>query len=247
MPHGPTDTCCRTWITHHITQRVNREQQTFLRGEDDQSDMERTDGTTAMPTIPTVSKIMIIRHAEKPPANNDPAGVLLDGTHNPEALIVQGWQRAGALAALFDPTRLLHSSDLAVPQTIIAAWTSDKKGSQRPEETITPLALKLGLTTKTFPKSAISTAVGAALAATGTVLIGWQHGEIPTLATTIATLTGLTVNPTPPSSWPPPKWPGTRFDLVWVFDLVTSSQGSSWTFTQVPQLLLAGDLPTPIT
>jgi hypothetical protein len=79
------------------------------------------------------------------------------------------------------------------------------------------------------------------------VLIGWQHGEIPTILTTIVKVTGLTVNPTPPSTWPPPKWPGTRFDLVWVFDLVTSAQGPSWTFTQVPQLLLAGDLPTPIT
>jgi hypothetical protein len=200
-----------------------------------------------MAKLPSVSKIMIIRHAEKPPKNNNPAGVLLDGTQDPEALIVQGWQRAGALAAMFDPARLLQSSELVAPQTIIAAWTSDTKGSQRPDETISPLALKLGLTPKTFPKGDSSAAVGAALAATGPVLISWQHGLIPTIATTIAKLSGLKVKPTPPSPWPPPKWPGTRFDLVWVFDLVTSAQVPIWKFTQVPQLLLSGDLPTPIT
>ena len=89
--------------------------------------------------------------------------------------------------------------------------------------------------------------MGAALAATGTVLICWQHGDIPTIATTIASVTGLKVKPTPPSTWPPPKWPGARYDLVWVFDLVTSTQGSNWTFTQVPQLLLSVDLPSVIT
>jgi hypothetical protein len=199
-----------------------------------------------MPTVPTATKVMIIRHAEKPPASNNPAGVLLDGTQDPEALIVQGWQRAGAIAAMFAPERLLQSSDLATPQTIIASWTSDTKGSQRPEETITPLALRLGITPQTFPRASITQAVEAALAATGTVLIGWQHEDIPTIATTIANLTELTVNPTPPSTWPPPKWPGTRFDLVWVFDLVTANQTSTWTFTQVPQLLLAGDSSTVI-
>ena len=48
-----------------------------------------------MATTPTATKIMIIRHAEKPPSDNNPAGVLLDGTQDRSALIVQGWQRAG--------------------------------------------------------------------------------------------------------------------------------------------------------
>ncbi len=42
----------------------------------------------------------------------------------------------------------------------------------------------------------------------------------------------------------PQKWPGDRFDVVWVFDLVTPS--SSYSFSQVPQRLLAGDSPDPI-
>jgi hypothetical protein len=184
---------------------------------------------------------MIIRHAEKP-SDNTLKGVLLDGTHDPEALTVQGWQRAGALATLFAPARgPLQNQVLATPQTIIASWTSVKKGSQRPVETIGPTALKLDLTPQTFPKTAVSQAVEAALTVNGAVLICWQHEGIPTLATTIASLTNLTVNPTPPSTWPPPQWPGARYDLVWVFDLVTSNQTSTWKFAQVPQLLLSGD------
>lgn len=42
-----------------------------------------------------------------------------------------------------------------------------------------------------------------------------------------------TVHPTPPK-----MWPEDRFDVVWVF---TRRKDHSWTFTQVPQLLLAGD------
>jgi hypothetical protein len=195
-----------------------------------------------MAAIPNVSKVMIIRHAEKPPADNNPAGVLLDGKHDPESLIVQGWQRAGALAALFAPASgTLQSPALRTPQTIIAAWKSDEKGSQRPDETIGPLALKLGLTPLTFSKKAISQPVAATVAANGTVLICWQHDDIPTIASALASLTKLAVKPTPPSTWPPPKWPGSRFDLVWVFDLERSTQPASWSFTQVPQLLLAGD------
>ena len=48
----------------------------------------------------TPSKIMIIRHAEKP--NSEP-GIMPDGAVNPEALTATGWKRANALVGLFDP------------------------------------------------------------------------------------------------------------------------------------------------
>ncbi len=38
----------------------------------------------------------------------------------------------------------------------------------------------------------------------------------------------------------PSQWPGDRYDLVWVFDRPSGS-GPITAFTQVPQLLLAGD------
>ena len=82
-----------------------------------------------MATIPTVSKIMIIRHAEKPPENNDPAGVLLDGSPDHEALIVQGWQRAGGLAAMFDPSRLLQSSELVAPRPLLLRGRLTRRGA----------------------------------------------------------------------------------------------------------------------
>jgi hypothetical protein len=38
----------------------------------------------------------------------------------------------------------------------------------------------------------------------------------------------------------PQQWPGEHFDLVWVFDRTSGAQ--NWTFTQVPQMLLPGDV-----
>jgi hypothetical protein len=45
------------------------------------------------------------------------------------------------------------------------------------------------------------------------------------------------VDPLPPDYWPPD-----RFDVIWTF----THDGGRWRFTQVPQLLLPGDLPYPI-
>jgi hypothetical protein len=42
----------------------------------------------------------------------------------------------------------------------------------------------------------------------------------------------------------PQKWPGSRFDVVWIFDRQTASGG--WSFAQVPQKLLSGDSAKPI-
>ena len=44
------------------------------------------------------SKIIVIRHAEKPDATDE--GVTPHGAGDKESLIVRGWQRAGALVAL---------------------------------------------------------------------------------------------------------------------------------------------------
>ena len=90
----------------------------------------------------SATKIMIIRHAEKPTTTPPPPtdGVTITGAQDKDSLIVRGWQRAGALVVLFDPARgPLQSSELATPQFIYATSTSDAEGN-RPEETITPLA-----------------------------------------------------------------------------------------------------------
>lgn len=44
------------------------------------------------------TKIMLIRHAEKPRDDGSVRGVAADGRQDPEELVVRGWQRSGALA-----------------------------------------------------------------------------------------------------------------------------------------------------
>jgi hypothetical protein len=65
------------------------------------------------------------------------------------------------------------------------------------------------------------------------VLIAWQHEAICAIAQGI-------VGTHPPQQAIPTKWPGTRFDIVWVLDS-PAENGGPWRFTQVPQQLLKGD------
>ncbi|HEY1753005.1 MAG TPA: hypothetical protein VGG29_17230 [Caulobacteraceae bacterium] len=186
-------------------------------------------------------KIMIVRHAEKPDPTSKPplAGVDIDGNPDKESLIPRGWQRSGALACLFSSWGVAARPGLAVPATIYAAKV-DKHGSkagdsksERPQETVSAAAAMLGLTEDTGFKEGDETQVAAAaIAATGPVLIAWQHQDIPTIANTI--LGNATSCPQ--------TWPGDRFDMVWVFDLVNGA----WAFSQVPQMVLAGDSSQPI-
>jgi hypothetical protein len=188
-----------------------------------------------MAAAPKTTKIMIIRHAEKPPASGEPFGVTADGDQDVESLIIQGWQRAGALACLFAPTHgPLQNAELATPQFLFASESKSGGGSERPVETIAPLASKLGLTPKTHKKIDIDKVAADAMASGGTALICWQHEDIPSIANVIVG-NQTTV---------PQKWPGDRFDIVWVFDLDKAS--NSYSFHQVPQCLLAGDSPNPI-
>ncbi len=183
----------------------------------------------------TATKIMIIRHAEKPSDANSSQGIREDGQSDPESLTVRGWQRAGALVGLFAPAHgPLQSASLATPQTIFASEKESGGGSQRPLETITPLARRLKINPTTLHKNKLEKLAKEAMACTGTVLIAWQHEDIPPIAGFLpCDQTAI-----------PQKWPGHRFDVVWVFDL--DSHSTSYTFSQVPQELLDGDSPDVI-
>ena len=208
---------------------------------------------------PSAPKIMIIRHAEKPPTapkKPPPFGVNDKGQQDGESLIVRGWQRAGALASFFAPPpgAPLPNPALATPVFVYAsnikkqggATTAAAKGkkkvgskSERPQETITPLVKKLGAAVTpdyTFDKGDETALAAAAMSRGGVVLIGWEHQSIPSIAK------HLPVNPRPPAlkSWPTSDG-HSRFDVVWVFDLDTTS--GTYSFSQVPQCLLAGDSP----
>ena len=192
-------------------------------------------------SAPSAPRVMLIRHAEKPGEPPPPHGVDKHGDHDPESLSVHGWQRAGALACFFAPTHgPLQSPLLTTPAVLYAAAPEDSKGSsdgsksERPLETITPLAKKLGLTIDTnFTKGQEAQVAEAAMAEGGVVLVCWQHQDAHLIANAI-----LGDDTTAPQ-----KWPGDRYDIVWVFDL---QPGGSYSFTQVPQMLLAGDVPDPI-
>src|ERR1041384_526007 len=187
-------------------------------------------------TNQNATKIMIIRHAEKPASPPPPHGVDVKGDDNKDSLIVQGWQRAGALVALFAPSRgPLQDPRLATPDFIYASATSDTEGN-RPEETVTPLMSKLNLLGNfEFQKDNVSGVAASALSCAGVVLISWPHGQIPNLAQQIP------LSPNNKHKVPTGKWPGTRFDMVWIFDKDTHSSKGGYIFHQVPQLLLAGD------
>jgi len=173
------------------------------------------------------TKIMLIRHAEKP--NGEP-GLMPDGSQNPEALTALGWTRANALVGLFAPANgALPRPPLARPLNLFASGSQ----SLRPKQTIAPLSAAIPLPITTFLKGQEEKLVAAVQAAEGPALISWQHEAIPEIATLIrGHADGV-----------PPVWPGHRFDLVWVFDL---NADGTWSFAQAPQLLLPGDSATPI-
>jgi hypothetical protein len=183
------------------------------------------------------TKIMLIRHAEKPPKDGAPYGVTRTGEQSKESLQVRGWQRAGGLASLLAPTdNHFERSSLAKPQFLYASKPLRRKGSQRPIETITPLAEKLRIEIHSdYARFEFASMVDHAFRRRGVVLICWQREYIPQIAALILGQLDAA----------PETWPEDRFDLIWVFDLNRSA--TKYKFRQVPQKLLSGDLLTPIT
>jgi hypothetical protein len=175
-------------------------------------------------------KIMLIRHAERPSADKSVRGVTQEGVKNKEELTVRGWQRAGALVRFFAPldNHFVHAA-LARPDILFACRAGPEAPSLRPQHTLLPLAdfLQVELNCDYFEgeeKKLVGTVVEAQAS---TALIAWKHINMHVIANAI--LGNKTSAPQ--------YWPFDRFDLVWIFDKC----GGNWTFTQVPQLLLAGD------
>ena len=188
-------------------------------------------------TAPTATKIMMIRHAEKPTSAPLQLGVTPDGVQDDHSLIVRGWQRAGALATLFAPSNgQFQNPALATPHAIFAASGETTAKSVRSRQTVGPLTTKLGSAANTnyaFGVGQEAQVAAAVLASKGVVLITWEHHNIPIIASLYPTSAN---NKTPM----PPAWPDDRFDLVWVFDW--DEAGAGYTFSQIPQALLASDV-----
>ena len=179
------------------------------------------------------AKIMLIRHAERPSADKSIRGVTQEGIKDKEDLTVRGWQRAGALVRFFAPrdNRVVHPA-LARPETLFACKASPVAPSLRPQHSLLPLAELIGVEfNRDYYEGEEEALVQKVLAARGPVLIAWKHRTMHVIANAILGNT----------STAPQYWPLDRFDLVWVFDAA-----AGWSFTQVPQLLLAGDRPDVI-
>ncbi len=189
------------------------------------------------------SKIMIIRHGEKPPKNpgkNGPFDVQENGeSSNGKSLIVQGWQRAGALNAFFAPYNSEPANSvISRPDYIYAA--SPNKESQRPYETVAPLAAWLGYAQGTPQFNAGYTIgggetamVGSVLDLSGMVLICWEHDNImPNIMGAINSRVPITNYSSIPSPFP------NVFYLVWILDL----KDGSYTWTWTNQNLIADDV-----
>jgi hypothetical protein len=175
-------------------------------------------------------KIMLIRHAERPSADKSVRGVTLEGVKDKEELTVRGWQRAGALVRFFAPldNRFVHPA-LARPDILFACKAGPEAPSLRPQHTLLPLAdlLKVEFNCDYFEGEEEELVRAVLSAQARTALIAWKHNNMGVIANAILG-TGMSA---------PRHWPFSRFDLVWVFD----NCGGGWSFTQVPQLLLAGD------
>ena len=133
----------------------------------------------------------------------------------------QGAKRAEALPRLF-------GSRLPKPDVIIA--TRATKGSNRPVETVEPLARSLGLTIDTrFRDDDFGLLANALLTderyAGKTVLVCWHHGSLAKIARALG-VTQAT------------RWPQSQFDHVWVVDF--KKKGGA-RMDDVHQQLLAGD------
>jgi len=182
------------------------------------------------------SKVMLLRHAEKPLGEGPPHGVTIDGTLDAESLTPRGWQRAGALVALFTP----DSSDrprsgLPAPTHLLASQVGLQSNIQRPRQTLLPRAERLGLSVDSrFRKEEVDQLVQAVRGIDGIVLIAWEHHLIPSI-------TNMLLGDT---SSAPQVWPDDRYDVVWVIEY--AAPGSRGAFRQVPEMLLAGDRPQPI-
>lgn len=175
----------------------------------------------------TTPKIMLIRHAEKPNGVDD--GVSPTGKQGTQHLSPRGWQRAGALTALFaHPASTMAHQPLAKPDHLFAL----RDGSRRSMQTVSPLSDKPGIPVQPGMKGHEAELAEKAAALPGVVLIAWQRERIPLIAARL--LAG-----SPDERQYPKVWPPDCFDMVWVFDL--DSATGTYAFTQVPQQLLSGD------
>jgi hypothetical protein len=186
--------------------------------------------------------LYIIRHAEKPDDKQPDLGPGLtqEGKQNPEALVIRGWERAGAWTALFGAG--FGGSDHATPQAVYAAnpdsTANDAKVSRRPYETVLALAERVGVGKPdiSFAKGQEQGLVDALLKLSGVVLVAWEHKAIVSEI--------LPLLPVKNKSDLPTHWSGKRFDVVLRFECAAGDQ--ELVFKELYPCLMPGDSDKPL-
>ena len=138
-------------------------------------------------------KVVIIRHGEKP--------------ENGDNLSCQGENRALQLPAV------LYQKFNKPDYTYVPSLELDKSTKHaRMFQTVTPFAIKYNLKVNSkYDEKDTSTIAKKILEKTGTVLMVWEHSEIPPLAEELGVEN-------------PPAWDGKDFDSIWV---ITYSNGKA--------------------
>jgi hypothetical protein len=180
--------------------------------------------------------ISLIRHGEKQIGDALPQGVSVDGNADTFSMTPRGWQRAGALVGLFvDRPDGSAPALLPTPTHLFASEVGPSSHSRRPEETLMPIAARLGLTiAESYLPDQVVELANAIAACDGHVLVAWEHKRIPLIAAR------LVADP----STVPKVWPDDRYDIVWIIE--PDPDRGDLRLRQVPQSLLAGDRPEPI-
>lgn len=168
----------------------------------------------------TPRQVLVLRHAEKP---GHPS---VDAESDGRSLSARGFARAGALAP--------HLPDaFGRPRHLFATQAS--KHSNRPVETITPLAKALGLEINDkhadddYERLAAHI-LGHPRYAGEVILVCWHHGKIPALTERLG------------GEPPQDPWPEAVFDRIWVIDYPDAAGGPHrLPVKNLPQRLLFGD------
>ena len=188
--------------------------------------------------------LLIVRHAEKPNGNEPGPGLTIGGTEDDKSLVVRGWERAGAWAALFGAG--LGGNNYPQPDIVYAAnpdqpvdTTGSGDGpSKRPFETVKPLCDRIHLDPITkWAVGQESDLVSEISKLSGVVLVCWEHKHI--VSGIFPQIAKGQILPSLPS-----KWNGKRFDVVLRFDRI--KDGAPWSFRQLFPRLLAGDSDVPL-
>lgn len=185
--------------------------------------------------------ILIIRHGEKPGEGISDPGHDEAGHKDEHSLVIRGWQRSGAWAALFASGAF--GPDYPKPAIVFAPDPAkpapdDGTLSSRAMETVLPLCRRLHVDpVMTHGVGDENALVDDVVGLTGVVLIAWEHKNIVKFI--LPRLVGAQ-----PIPHLPIKWKQTRFDVVLRFDRVQPNL--PWSFRQPFPMLLDGDSDVPL-